>query len=49
MKVKRRKYSQSQKVSMVIELLEGRYSTSEISEKYQIHPTQLTRWKKKLL
>ena len=48
MKEKRRKYSASQKVSIVRELLEGSYSLSEISEKYQIHPTQLNRWKKQL-
>ena len=48
MKTKRRKYSASQKVSIVRELLEGGNSLSEISEKYQIHPTQLTRWKKQL-
>jgi transposase len=48
MKSKRRKYSASQKVSIVRELLEGGYSLSEISEKYQIHPSQLTRWKKQL-
>ena len=30
------------------ELLEGGYSLSELSEKYQIHPTQITRWKKQL-
>jgi transposase-like protein len=48
MKEKRRKYSASQKVSIVRELLEDGYSLSEISEKYQIHPTQLTRWKKQL-
>lgn len=45
---KRRKYSAKQKVSIVRELLEGGYSLSEISERYQIHPTQLTRWKKQL-
>lgn len=48
MSEKRRKYSPSQKVSIVRELLEGGYSLSEVSEKYQIHPTQLTRWKKQL-
>ena len=48
MKEKRRKFSPSQKVSIVRELLEGGYSLSEVCEKYQIHPTQLTRWKKQL-
>jgi transposase-like protein len=48
MKEKRRKYSAKQKVSIVRELLEGGYSISDISEKYQIHPSQLNRWKKQL-
>lgn len=48
MKSKRRKYSASQKVSIVRELLEDGHSLSDVSEKYQIHPTQLTRWKKQL-
>ena len=48
MSEKRRKFSPSQKVSIVRELLEGGYSLSEVCEKYQIHPTQLTRWKKQL-
>lgn len=45
---KRRKFLPSQKVSLVRELLEGGYSLSVVCEKYQIHPTQLTRWKKQL-
>jgi transposase len=48
MKQKRRKYCPSQKVSILRELLDGGYSVSELSEKYQIHPTQLNRWKKQL-
>lgn len=48
MKEKRRKYSSSQKVGIMRELLEGGYTLSQISEKYQIHPTQLLRWKKEL-
>jgi transposase len=48
MKEKRRKFSPSQKVSIVREHLEGGYSLSSLCEKYQIHPTQLTRWKKQL-
>ena len=48
MKTKRKKYSASQKVSIVRELIEGDCSLSEISEKYRVHPTQLTRWKKQL-
>ena len=48
MKSNRKKYSTFQKVSIVRELLEGGYSLSERSEKYHIHPTQLTRWKKHL-
>ena len=48
MKTNRKKYSASQKVSIVRELLEGGCTLSDLSERYQIHPTQITRWKKQL-
>lgn len=48
MKEKRRKFSAAQKVSIVRELLEGGHSVSELSEKYKINSSQLTRWKKQL-
>jgi transposase len=48
MKERRRKYSPSQKAGIVRELLEGGYTVSEISEKYEIHPAQIIRWKKEL-
>lgn len=48
MNVKRKKYSPTQKVAIVRELLEGGYCVSELSEKHGIHPSQLIRWKKQL-
>ena len=48
MKTKRKKYSASQKASIVRELLEGGHTLSDLSERHQIHPTQITRWKKQL-
>jgi transposase len=39
----------TRKLRLVRELLEGGYIVSQLSEKYQIHPTQLMRWKKELL
>lgn len=48
MKEKRRKYSPTQKVSILREHLVDGYTISELSEKFHIHPTQLTRWKKQL-
>ena len=48
MSEKRRKFLPSKKVSIVRELIEGGYSLSEVCEKYQIQPIQLTRWRKQL-
>jgi transposase-like protein len=48
MNEKRKKYSPTQKVTIVRELLEEGYSLSELSEKHRIHPSQLIRWKKQL-
>ena len=48
MKTKRKKYSASQKASIVHELLEGEHTLSDLSVRHQIHPTQITRWKKQL-
>jgi len=45
---KRRRFSPSKKVEILRELLEGNSRLSEICEQYGLHPTQVTRWKKKL-
>ncbi len=44
----RKKYKPEDKVKILREYLEGKTSTSEICEKYSIHPNQLYKWKNDL-
>ena len=44
----RRKFTSEQKVEILREHLENQNKISDIAEKYGIHPTVLTRWKKEL-
>lgn len=43
---KRRNFTPEQKSKMVMELLSGDATLTEVAEKYEIHPTQLQQWKK---
>jgi transposase len=45
---KRKRYSAEKKVLILRELLDNDISVSDLSEKYQIHPNDIYRWKKKL-
>jgi len=45
----RRKFSADFKAKVVIEALKERHSLEEISRKYEIHPNQITTWKKEFL
>ena len=47
--MKRRKFTASFKTKVVLEALSERYTVQELSRKYDIHPTQLTNWKKQFL
>lgn len=42
---KRKKWSDEEKFKMVMGLLSEKYSQIEICRNYQVHPTQLHRWK----
>ena len=44
----RKHVSPEQKVMILRELLENKVPLSELSEKYQVHPNVLHRWKKEL-
>ncbi len=46
---KRRTFNPKQKVKIVLELLSGEHTTAELSAKYDVHATQLQRWKKAFL
>lgn len=45
----RRKFSADFKAKVVIEALKERSSIEELARKYEIHPTQVTTWKKEFI
>jgi transposase len=45
----RRKFSTDFKAKVVIEALKERSTTEEIARKYELHPNQITMWKKEFL
>ena len=45
----RRKHSSEFKTKVVLELLKGVETLSEISSKYGVHPTQVTKWRRSFL
>ena len=49
MKTKRRQFGAGFKTKVVLEALKERQTISELAEKYQLHPNQITTWKKQFL
>jgi transposase len=49
MSVKRRTFSPSEKYKVAVEAIKGEMTISELSSKYQVHPTQINSWKKEAL
>ena len=49
MKSKRKKHSSAFKAKVAIEALQERESLSELSKKYEVLPSMITRWKKEFL
>jgi len=47
--MKRRKFSAEFKTKVAIEAIRGLKTLNEISSEYEIHPNQITKWKKQLL
>ena len=45
----KRKFSSSFKSKVAIDAARERQTTSELSQKYELHPTQINKWKKILL
>ena len=43
-----KKYSAEDKAKVALEALRGNMSMNEISAKFQVHSTQITRWKQLL-
>ena len=47
--MKRRKFSSKFKTKVVLEALSERYTIQELARKYEIHPTQISNWKRQFL
>lgn len=45
----RRKFTSKFKTKVVLEALKERHSLAELAQKYQIHPTQISSWKRDFL
>jgi transposase-like protein len=45
----RRKFSSALKARVAIEAIKGVRSVSELAGEHQVHPSQITQWKKQLL
>jgi len=48
-KQSRRKFTADFKSKVVIEALKERSTIEELSKKYEVHPTQITTWKREFL
>lgn len=49
MKKIRRKFSSEFKSKVAIEALKERYSLSELAERFELHPNQISQWKQEFL
>lgn len=49
MKKERRKFSASFKAEVALEAIRERSTLQELAAKYQLHPTQITTWKREFL
>lgn len=49
MKSKRRKFSTAFKTKVALEAIKERRSVSELAESFELHPNQISKWKKQLL
>jgi transposase len=47
--MKRQQYTKQKKAEIVLELLKEEKTIAQIAAKYEIHPTQLSQWKKTAL
>ena len=46
---KRRRFSSTFKTKVVLEALSERYSVQELARKHQVHPNQISTWKRQFL
>jgi transposase-like protein len=47
-KKKRKTFSGQQKTKVVIEAIRGIKTVNEIAQQFEVHPTQVSQWKKEL-
>jgi len=45
----RKKYSSSVKAKVALEALAEQKTLSELASEYEVHPTQITKWRKEIL
>lgn len=45
----RRRFTSKMKTKVVLEALKERHSLNELAQKYEIHATQISRWKQEFL
>lgn len=49
MRKSRRKFTSEFKTKVVLECLKERYSLTELSERFELHPNQISQWKQEFL
>jgi transposase-like protein len=49
MKAKRKQYSPSFKAKLALEALKDKDTLAELSKKFEVHPTQIGKWKQEFL
>ena len=49
MKKKRRRFTSQFKLKVILETLKERQGLSEIAQKYELHPNQISKWKSEFL
>lgn len=49
MRKSRRKFTSEFKSKVALEALKERYSLSELAERFELHPNQISQWKQELL
>jgi putative transposase len=49
MKSQRKRYSAEFKAKVALEALKGQKTINEIAARFQVHPNQVTQWKKQML
>ena len=47
--MKRRKFTSKFKTKVVLDALKDRQSLAELAQKYELHPTQISAWKKEFV